>query len=85
MFYEWDFGDGATAYGKTVKHIYSQPGEYTARVTAMSYIEDVSTDEYSVTIIVAGAVPPEASFDYSPQDPQLNQEITFSATPRILP
>jgi len=30
--YFWSFGDGATAEGKTVKHIYKYPGEYTVDV-----------------------------------------------------
>jgi hypothetical protein len=32
--YFWSFGDGASAEGKTVKHIYKYPGEYTVNVEA---------------------------------------------------
>jgi PKD repeat protein len=31
--YDWNFGDGATAAGMAVNHIYSVPGSYTARLT----------------------------------------------------
>jgi hypothetical protein len=32
--YTWDFGDGATASGATVSHVYASPQSYLARVTA---------------------------------------------------
>lgn len=31
--YSWDFGDGSTAEGAKVDHVYKQAGEYTARLT----------------------------------------------------
>lgn len=31
--YAWDFGDGATGFGPTGSHTYTQPGTYTAAVT----------------------------------------------------
>jgi len=31
--YAWDFGDGSTAEGAKVSHVYKQAGEYTARLT----------------------------------------------------
>lgn len=32
MTYDWDFGDGTSASGRSVTHIYKAPGEYTARL-----------------------------------------------------
>ncbi len=32
--YTWAFGDGQTATGATVSHVYANPGIYTATVTA---------------------------------------------------
>jgi hypothetical protein len=34
--YEWDFGDGQTARGPQVEHVYLAPGEYAVKVTARS-------------------------------------------------
>lgn len=30
--YEWDFGDGITAAGKSAKHVYMMPGDYTVKL-----------------------------------------------------
>ena len=32
--YDWDFGDGSFAEGKSVTHLYASPGAYAAKVTA---------------------------------------------------
>jgi len=31
--YEWNFGDGQTASGESVSHVYSRPGDYTVGLT----------------------------------------------------
>ncbi|MDX2128618.1 MAG: PKD domain-containing protein [Chloroherpetonaceae bacterium] len=33
--YAWDFGDGETALGKTVQHLYSKPGKYSVVLTVI--------------------------------------------------
>ena len=32
--YQWDLGDGTTAEGPAVTHVYEEPGTYTARLIA---------------------------------------------------
>jgi PKD repeat protein len=32
--YRWDLGDGTTADGASVTHVYEEPGRYTARLIA---------------------------------------------------
>ena len=48
--YTWDFGDGSTATGETVSHIYAQLGRYTATLTARNEVSTVSATT-SVEII----------------------------------
>jgi len=60
--YEWDFGDEQLGVGITPTHLYSQAGEYTARllitVTGEGECDNVSEDEVIVNVTAA----PVASF-----------------------
>jgi hypothetical protein len=47
--WEWDFGDGITAYGKDVSHVYLADGEYTVRLTANTRL-GVQTREYRLAV-----------------------------------
>ncbi len=51
--YNWDFGDGATGEGASVSHIYSQPGDYLATVTATN-ARNSQTVNTSVVILPLG-------------------------------
>jgi PKD repeat protein/glucose/arabinose dehydrogenase len=51
--YQWDLGDGATADGATVTHVYEEPGRYTARLIATD--SEGTRDWTTVRITVAGA------------------------------
>lgn len=54
----WDFGDGATGEGTEVKHLYTQPGEYTVKATASVGAESVSsTAQVSVLSKGTGGTP----------------------------
>ncbi len=75
--YRWEFGDGATAYGKKASHTYTQAGDFTAILTAIDndLLIGVGKVQISVTtgepvaVIEAdpttGFAPLEVSFDAS--------------------
>ncbi len=51
VLYTWDFGDGTSADGQMVTHVYSEVGAYTAKVFAHNFNNAASTTT-EVTIIV---------------------------------
>lgn len=57
--YEWDFGDGQTATGRTVAHSYSAPGERTVSLKVTDNDGSTSRTEHVVTTTNR---PPVASF-----------------------
>jgi cytochrome c len=50
LVYLWDFGDGGTAFGRNVQHVYRQPGTYTATVTATRAGGASATAEVEITV-----------------------------------
>ncbi len=58
--YEWDFGDGQTAVGEDVTHIYQQAGQYTVLLTVTDQDDLQGRTNLTVTIAdVATPVPTE--------------------------
>lgn len=51
--YEWDFGDGTTASGATVTHVYSKGITYTVKLTVTDDdgLRDTDTIEITITIL----------------------------------
>ena len=46
----WDFGDGSSATGLAVSHVYADPGTYTATLTAKDKDDGVGNDTATVTV-----------------------------------
>jgi len=77
--WDWDFGDGNSSNEKNPSHRYTLPGDYDVSLTI---IDDYSQIDYIIkTINVLPAnVPPDASFIFSPFEPGVEDEVTFSDT-----
>jgi PKD repeat protein len=52
--YEWDFGDGSTATGRSATHSYAAAGDYTARLTVRRGAE-TDTDTTAVQVVAPDA------------------------------
>jgi parallel beta-helix repeat protein len=49
--YEWDFGDGTKAMGKTTIHTYTSPKTYTVTLTVRDAAGNIGTDTLTVTVL----------------------------------
>jgi len=52
--WRWDFGDGAIATGKDVKHAYARPGTYLVKLTVVSDTGKEDTEGKTIRILVSG-------------------------------
>ncbi|MFC3022263.1 PKD domain-containing protein [Vibrio zhugei] len=78
--YIWDFGDGETAAGKDVTHTYTEPGEYTAKLTV-----DDGTGVDTATAVInvtteSGNTPPVAAMTVTPASGQAPLLVNFDAS-----
>jgi gliding motility-associated-like protein len=72
----WDFGDGGTSTSISPTHLYTTPGTYVVRLTAIDSNTCNIIDSTSFTILINGI--PTADFTASPQPPQINTPISFT-------
>lgn len=76
--YEWDFGDGSTGTGQKTEHRYNKAGAYAVVLVVRDNSGNHGTANQAVTV-QAGS-DPTASFEYSPANPVVNQDIHFDAS-----
>jgi len=80
--YFWNFGDGTTENQTdtvTIIHAYTSLGSHNITLTVTDDSQLTNTTTKSITVSPPKQ-PPEASFTYSPLDPQANQTVTFNAS-----
>ncbi len=80
--YAWDFGDGGSAVGQEVSHVYPQTGTYTATVLAINSINTL-TATTRVTITSMPEPSDEAIAGLSVQNSspvKVNEVVTFTAS-----
>lgn len=72
----WDFGDGSTSNDREPKHLYTSPGIYTVKLTAVDSNTCNIIDDTTFTIRIYTR--PIAQFTFGPQPPQVNSPISFT-------
>lgn len=76
--YTWDFGDGNTAEGGIVEHVYPGPGDYTVQLTVESTIPNCpASDRSTNTITIKDAV--IAAGSVNPNETCINEDFQFTA------
>jgi PKD repeat protein len=76
--FSWDFGDGRHGSGMTTEHKFDAAGTYHVTLTITDPFG--RTASTTLTIVVAAAANPTASFVFSPTAPRINQTIAFNAS-----
>jgi len=79
--YSWNFGDGSTATGSSVNHVYSSAGTFTVVLTVRDSSSSQQTANSQKSLTVTSPPPPlTASFSYNPSSPQTGQGVAFTAS-----
>jgi PKD repeat protein len=76
--YQWDFGNGRSGSGATVRTSYDLAGSY---VVKLSVVNDRGlTNSVSKQLNVAAVPGPTAAFTFSPANPNANQTVYYDAS-----
>lgn len=76
--FDWNFGDGRTASGRTVSHEYTNPGTYAVTLRITDTLGRLA--QITKTVTVGQGQIPTASFETSPSSPIIDQPINFNAS-----
>jgi large repetitive protein len=77
LVYEWDFGDGASAFGAQATHRYLAAGNYAATVTVTD--PDGATATATVQVSVSGNRAPSVTLTAAPQSGTAPLRVRFTA------
>ncbi len=76
--YEWNFGDGERASGRTTDHDFALAGTYIVTLTVVDPYGRTASKSQSIT--VTPGLQPTAAFVYSPTAPRVGQSLNFNAS-----
>lgn len=76
--YAWEFGDGVTATGESVTHVYDAAGTYDATVTVTDESGNANSTDVRVEVLEAGN--PTARLSVSDNETKVGEEVTFDAS-----
>lgn len=76
--YFWFFGDGTSASGEEVGHVF--PGSKTYTVTLKTTDNQGASSSVSQPVIIGENGPPTADFTVSPASPRIYQPVVFNAS-----
>jgi pro-kumamolisin-like protein/PKD domain-containing protein len=76
--YSWNFGDGGTAMGASVSHLFPNAGNYTASVTATNTFGDLRTFETPVIVSSVAPVNITGTLSPSPAAPSAEVRVTLA-------
>ena len=76
--YSWNFGDGDSGSGVVLDHAFQSRGSFVVRLTVGTPAGTSNT--ISRTVTVGDPAAPEASFVFSPTQPDVNDDVHFDAS-----
>ncbi len=78
--FEWKFGDGGSATGPSVDHIYIEDGVYTVILKVTDNLGASQNTTRQITVLPQNPnTPPNASFSFSPVAPRTGKPTFFNA------
>ena len=78
--YKWDFGDGASAFGRTVTHRYRSSGPVTVTLTVTDDLGSTSSSTQQLRVRAGANQAPVVNFQMAPSNPRVNEQVTFDAS-----
>ena len=79
--YQWNFGDGSSASGRTISKTFTTPGTFNVTLTVTN---DRGLAASTTQVVSVGTTTaPTAAFTFSPTAPAVNQAVNFNAVASI--
>ncbi len=78
--YEWRFGDGSSATGRTVAHRYRSSGPVTVTLTVTDDRGASASSTQQLRVRARSNQAPVVNFQISPSNPRVNETVTFDAS-----